>query len=125
MFLDFAAAQQTRPAPTAKAPPAANATVNAAIDIIDFIITSGLLLRQHQRDAEFYTGYRTDRKSASRGSKKPLIFRRDTAFQLALRLTMRRSSGLGCSGSWVVGSEERRRHLIFLTTRIATSTKFN
>ena len=68
VFLDFAAAQQTRPAPTAKAPPAANATVNAAIDIINFIITSGLLLRQHQRDAEFYTGYRTDRKSASRGS---------------------------------------------------------
>ena len=52
VFLDFAAAQQTRPAPTAKAPPAANATVNAAIDIINFIITSGLPPHNYARGAE-------------------------------------------------------------------------
>jgi len=52
MFLDFVAAQQTRPAPTAKAPPAANATVNAAIDIIIFIIFSGLPPHHYARGAE-------------------------------------------------------------------------
>jgi len=52
MFLDFAAAQQTRPAPTAKAPPAANAIVKAVINFIIFIITSGLPPRNYARGAE-------------------------------------------------------------------------
>ena len=65
VFLDFAAAQQTRLALTAKAPPAANATVSAAIDIIIFIISSDFRpLRARPRPSEAIGALQgTDRSS--------------------------------------------------------------